>query len=193
MTTLDDFSRWFRLEAKRLLHLELQVAVAEIEGVLRRLDSHLGVELSDGDDGREMIVTARSNRDAMAVADAVVSSISKEDGWVIQALKPAMGFEFQIEVGRIVLRASSLHFEPMSSAKRPGELGIRVFVPGELAKHASILETIWLVLETGVGERAASSIAHLSVKGESEAPAGALGIEDLGAYIDWHFSKGKGT
>jgi hypothetical protein len=189
MTTLDEFSAWFRREAKRLSQLSPQDAVTEVEGALRGADPRLSVEVSDGDRGRLMIVTARSNRDAFSAADRVVSLIAKEEGWTIQALKLALGFEFEIEMDGTVLKAAELHFEPMSLAKRPGELGVMVFVPGELANKDNIVETVWLVLETGVGERAVTRIAHVVVADELEAPSGALGIEDLGDYIDWHYSK----
>jgi hypothetical protein len=107
-------------------------------------------------------------------------------GWRAIPLKPARGFSFALKVGGLDLDASALCYQPLDSPRQPGLLGIRVFVDPALVAEETILEALWLVVETGVGEEAAADVGHLEAASRERAPIDPFSIEELARTIERH-------
>jgi hypothetical protein len=182
--TRAEFAEWFAKEGKRLERLDPGKAADEIAVRLAEVDPRLGVEAGDGEHGRELILSAFGDATLFQVVDDLCSEL-RAPGWTIVALKPPRGFAFTLDAGGASIDASSLLFDPLESPSRSGELGIRLLAGPDTAD--AVRELASLIVETGVGERAAARIKHLDVAVASAADAGrALKIAELGEYLEWH-------
>ena len=158
-----------------------------LEG-LQKIDENLRFEISDEHGGsRELIVTAEGNAGSFDAADAVVSAAPEIKGWKVVSLKPARGFQFQIDYEGLHLDPRDLWFLPLSSAEHPAAIGIRVGVPGLTRRQQRATENaVLMILDTGLGERSAAlDLQHVEVTRLPATPAekGFRRLPELPAYI----------
>jgi hypothetical protein len=179
----DDFWQWFAERAARLRRTDEREAAEEIEERLAELDSRLGIEISADDNVRELTITAGGDRDVFVLAKRVASIAPTVVGWSVRALKPPMGFDFEIEVGGRRLDAKRLFFDAVSVSDLQEENGICVYVPSAVANREEITDVVTLILETGLGEELASAISFLDIKPLSDKNEHSAPLADLVDYV----------
>lgn len=161
--TVHEFGRWFHLNHARLRNAPCEDAAEEIGEQLLRVDNRLGIEIADSDvgDGREAIVTAFSNAKAFELVYELTREIREALGWKFIALKPPRGFDFKLTVNTRELSAETIMFCPHSTVVN----GFQLLVPNDIAQQlensGDAEEIAWLIVESGIGEAAASRIQHL--------------------------------
>jgi hypothetical protein len=180
MDALDDPDEPFWDEALAALgkvHPDLKFALSAHEGAAKAAD-------------REFVLTASCDTELFPVVDAMVAAAPKLAGWQWVALKPPMGFDFVSEFEDLTLDPAEMWFFPLRDSARPRSLGIRVAVPGYTKRRAEqFFDAVAMMLETGLGERAAAmDLEDLDViplppnlKAEGFAP-----LKELPAYIAWN-------
>jgi hypothetical protein len=183
---ISQFWPWFATQTGHWKTATPAAIADSLQATLQRVDSRLGVEIACDDSGHEVIVTAGGDPAAFPVAKAVVQAAPSIRGWTFLALKPPRGFEFTIGLNNAQLSASDLKFEPLESPQRPDQLGIRVYLPPPLPDKQQANEMIWLIVETGIGEEAATRIAFLDVAPLDKPHGELLPISDLAAYVSWY-------
>lgn len=175
------FAEWFSNESARLQRRSAQEALDEIHERLSQVHPALAVEVSDECD--ELVVSADGDAALFPIVDQVCEAI-RPGSWRVRALKPARGFEFRITVGDgRELDVSRITFEPLESARRPGELGLRLYAPAELVSALS--EVTSRIVQIGVGEREAATIRHLEAAAEGTSRDEFIPIEQLGEFLRW--------
>ncbi len=181
--------QWFVDSRGPLRRASPNAAAEEIEARFRSWDNRLGVEVCD-DGEREVIVTAGGDSKVFDTVRELVASAPSIRGFRFTPLKPARGFDFVLTVGAVELDASRLFFEPLQSARRPAKLGIRIFASAAAVAVEDLQEAAWLLVETGIGEEAASLIAYLDVCPLPQEQSELLPITSLvGDYVSWHLKK----
>lgn len=183
----DSFTKWFLANAGTLERDTPEKAAEAIQAQLALLDERLSVEVAEEEGVRDLVLSASGEASLFQVVEQIGREIRGAPGWQVYALKPPRGFEFTLDVGGVKLRANDLHFEPMQSPSMPGELGVRLLAPVELVD--ALQEHAWLLVQTGIGERAASLIRHLEVRQRPSDCGKLLCLTDLGKYIDWYLSR----
>ncbi|HYD01004.1 MAG TPA: hypothetical protein VEB22_07230 [Phycisphaerales bacterium] len=179
MDALDDPDEPFwdeALAALRKVHPDLTFALSAHEGAAKASD-------------REFVVTASCDAGLFPLVDALVAAAPKLPGWQWVALKPPMGFDFVSDFEDLTLDPREMWFFPVRDSARPRELALRVGVPGYTKRRADqYFEAVAMILESGLGERAATELADLHVvplpeklKAEGYAP-----LKELPAYIEWN-------
>jgi hypothetical protein len=187
---IEEFWRWI---LTRIVDLGELVTPAqslwdEVLVKLRQVDESLRFEISDEQgSGRELIVTAEGNAGSFPVADALVSAAPAIKGWTVISLKPAQGFDFQIDYEGVHLDPRDLWFLPLSSAENPADIGIRVGVPRlSRRKQRATENAVLIILDTGLGERSAAlDLQHVEVTELPATPAkeGFRPLVELPAHI----------
>lgn len=192
MTAIESFWAWFRGAQRELLEASSPAVAELIHQRLRSSGWALGVEVSSPDEEeiRDIIFTAHSDSSLYPLVEGLVEAAPPTPRWRPIALKPALGFDFVTRMDGVDLNASQLRFDPLAGAGFV--LGICLYCP-ELPEVGDdvIAGVLWQVLETGVGERAASRIGELQF-GDHEDGPDALPIEELARYIEWHYERGPG-
>ena len=183
---LATMGRWFQEVAPGLVRVPPDVAAQTLAERLECLDSRVGVEVGEIDGRRELVVTAGGDPSRFALVEALCD-VLVAPGWTVRALKPARGFAFALEAGELEIHGEDLTFEPLESRDAPGVLGIRIFAEDALVEPLRALA--WLVVETGIGERAAAHIRHLEVQPTPLDARRELPIGELGRFVEWHRSR----
>lgn len=184
-TAAQNFWTWFSAEEARLRAAAPRDATGEIEDHIRALDSRIGVELGDADK-RELIFTVFVQYEAFDLVRELVAAAPDFENWRVIALKPARGFDFNIDVGGTRVDASSITFEPMDSPAMPGAVGIRCFVDDALAQNENCGGILRLIVATGIGEELAARISHFEGAPLRRAPNDPIRIRALPAFLAWH-------
>lgn len=184
-TAAQNFWTWFSAEEARLRAATPRDATGEIEDHIRALDSRIGVELGDADK-RELIFTVFVQYEAFDLVRELVAAAPDFENWRVIALKPARGFDFNIDVGGTRVDASSITFEPMDSPAMPGAVGIRCFVDDALAQNENCGGILRLIVATGIGEELAARISHFEGAPLRRAPNDPIRIRALPAFLAWH-------
>ena len=157
---------------------------------IKKVDEHFWFDLSrDKHPAREFIVTAEGHVNSFSTAEELVRLAPKTEGWTFVALKPAQGFHFTTSYEGILFDPSQMWFVPLESTSRPGDLGIRVAVPGlggmdKTTAHSAIL----VILDTAMGERSAAlDVQHTEVTDVPPDPAseGYMELPELTDYVAW--------
>jgi hypothetical protein len=182
-----EFGRWFSEHADQLRKLPASTAVDLIHSRLQAINQRLGVEVSDDNVPREIVVSAGREPSLFGLVELICDTM-RNTGWKVQALKPARGFGFKIKSGGIEINADTLLFEPLQSASRPHEVGIKLYAPHNLVE-AAVSGAAWWIIETGIGERAASGISHVEVASLPPDLSEPIPIRDLGAFLEWRARK----
>jgi hypothetical protein len=192
---LEEFWQWFDAQASSLVSKDEQAIADELQGALSTLDEAISVEVASVTSGehkvKEVIISASGDRSVAQMVKALVAACPKYSDWHFVALKPQRGFDFEVNVEGQRVVASKLFFDPMVSSRRPELLGVLVYCPDDVSRAKNASDLMRLVLETGIGEEAASEIATVEVESDSKRPSGALPINELGAYIKWRASKSR--
>lgn len=182
----EEFWRWFASEESDLRQADGQAVADAVEARLREIDPRVGIEVSDPAEERELILTAWSQRDAFAVVHTLMAAAPQAlPGWKIIALKPARGFQFAIDVDGVRIDAGALRFEVLGSPQAPGALGVRIYAPNAPAADERWAQTLALIIETGIGEKAAAQIDYIE-PGLGTPDANALPIDQLLPFAQWH-------
>jgi hypothetical protein len=176
------FWRWFSSNAERLCSEGSAEAAEAILDEVSKVEERLSVEVSTETHDCELIISANRDPGLFGRVEELVAMAPNIPGWTVVALKPARGFEFSLSFGGASLDASSLYFQPLQSERAPGELGLRLLAPPVLAE--AVLESAWLLIEIGIGERATADVAHIEVAAMSNCDDGLVPISDLGAYLE---------
>jgi hypothetical protein len=178
---VDAFARWFDERSDELLALPTRDAVDVIHARLQDVADGLGVEVGDEQAGRELVISAGRDRELFPLVDRLCDRL-RRPSWLVHALKPPRGWDFTTTVGDVDIPAAELFFDPLESASRPGELGLRLFAPEPLVD--AVRDAAWWMLETGLGEREAAGLAHVEAAPltASEDP---IPLRRLGEYLIW--------
>jgi hypothetical protein len=185
--TAEEFWHWFVSEEAELRAAGGQVVADRVEAHLRKVDPHIGIEVGDPNEKRELIFTAWSHAEVFPAVRALMSAAPKGLArWKLIALKPPRGFEFAIDVDGLQVDARTLWFDPLGSPEVPGALGVRVYVgigaPGSDPRWARALA---LIIETGIGEDASSQIDYIEPYGGPRADARSMPITELLKFVQW--------
>lgn len=180
MDALDDPDEPFWDEALAelaKLNPELRFALSSLEGAPK------------GED-REFVLTASCDTELFSMVDAVVNAAPKLAGWQWVALKPPMGFDFVTEFEDLTLDPREMWFFPLRDSARPRSLGIRIAVPGFTKRRADqYFDAVAMVLETGLGERAAATeLEQLEVVPlpDNLKAEGYAKLTELPVYMEWN-------
>jgi hypothetical protein len=180
---LAEIGRWFEEVAPRLASEPSEVAARAVGERLECLDPRVGVEIAELGGLRELVVTAGGDPSRFALVVAVCD-VLVAPGWTVRALKPARGFGFALEAEGVEIRGEDLTFEPLQPRDAPEVLGIRIFA--DAPRVDAVRALAWLVVETGIGERAAAHIRYLEVEPTPLDARRELPIRELGRFVEWH-------
>jgi len=125
---------------------------------LKKVDEKFWFELSrDRHPAREFIVTAEGHASSFPLAEELVRLAPITEGWAFIALKPAQGFRFTTDYEGTRFDPRQMWFLPLENESRPGDLGLKIAIPGLDAMDKSLAHTaVLVVLDTGLGERSAA-------------------------------------
>lgn len=163
----------------------------EVPKQLHQIDERLWFEVSHHPDGgvREFIVTAQGNVEAFDIADTVVGAAPELSRWKMISLKPALGFDFKSNYEDLEFDPRKMWFMPLSNPNRPGYVGLDVGIPGyDSEREQSTLNAVLMILDTGLGERAAQrEIQHVRVSALPQDPEslGYIELPELPGYLAW--------
>ena len=156
------FAEWFRAQAARLR--DSPDAAAEVANAIEAVDSRLGVEVSRADredEDRELIITGYSEPAVFGAIGEIVDLLGEVPAWSVVALKPPRGFGFNIRIGSTTLGAADLRFRWFKGV----DLGLVLIPPTDVLRDLPPPEESeeigWLIVETGIGERAAALVDHV--------------------------------
>lgn len=184
-----EFWAWFAHHKSDLARVQSDrsAVLDELLQRLQRIDRKLCFEICTNRDPHELIVTAQGRRELFSLVGAVVAAAPRLEGWNFIALKPAMGFTFRTSYGGTNFDPQSMWFCPLESSSNG--LGLRVGVPEfDPDQERKTTSAILVILETGLGERAAASEIHyVEVAALPSKPEGHGYIEltELADYIGW--------
>lgn len=175
---------WLQERLSEVQAMSAEAAAEVLEAGVAAIDGRLGVEVSDVEGTRHVVVTAGGDAEAFATARAVVAAAPSLPGWSFEALRPAQGFEFEVTAGSLVFDAKALSFQPLPPDQAPTQLAIRLLVPNpELEAWGEIGLQI---IEAGIGEEAAARIAYLEIDRREPDAENVYAIESLAGYVERH-------
>lgn len=158
--SIEGFWHWVRCNRTRLEIATRQPGpvVDDLHKRLRSIHPGLRVEVgSDLNGAYELVISAEGDSTLFPLVDAIIDRSPTLPAWRFQALKPARGWEFTIDFEGVELSPSDiwirLHDIPSASTEVTVHPTCRAAIP-----EAHLLETIALIIETGLGERLAAEI-----------------------------------
>lgn len=189
---IEEFWRWFathNIEFSRLGNTDEPFWDLALER-LKKVDEHFWFELSrERDPAREFIVTAEGHIASFPTAEELVRLAPSIEGWTFIALKPAQGFRFTTDYEGTRFDPRQMWFLPLESKSRPGDLGIRIAIPGLDGIDKTLAHTaVLVILDTGLGERSAAlDLQYTEVTDVPADPAseGYIELPELADYIAW--------
>lgn len=159
-------------------------AAAVLEEGLAAIDERLGAEIEDVEGTREVVITAGGEAEAFDLVRELVASAPSLPRWSFRALRPGVGFDFEVQAGVLEFSAKQLSFQALSPAEAPSQLAIRLLVPNpQLDEWA---ELGLRILELGVGEEAAAQIAYLEIGKRDDDSKNVFALESLPGWIERH-------
>lgn len=178
------FSKWLVVHGARLSTMRPSDVVDALYERVEQLG--IVVELAEGESGKTVFFCANGVGDLFQPLKEFVEHLPHIPKWTFVALKPGRGFDFINEMNGVVTDASELLFDPMTSPRHPGRLGIVLYASHvlSLSPHKEVIARN--ILSEGLGEEKVTAVHHIDVKSRQVAPEGALPIGDLSPYIDWH-------
>jgi len=161
---------------------------------IKKVDERLWIELSAvSDPVRELIVTAQGHVESFSVAEELVSSAPRIEGWDLVALKPPMGFEFTTCYEGTLYEPGRMWFLPLDNPSRPQDFGMRVGIEGLVSTdRTDAHNAVLVILDTGLGERSAAlDIQYTEVSDLPTNPEalGYIELPELPDYIAWRKRK----
>jgi hypothetical protein len=175
---------WLQGHLPEIQAMSAEAAAEVLEHGVAAIDERLGVEVSDENGTRQVVVTAGGDAEAFELAHRVVAAAPSLPGWSFVALRPAQGFDFEVTAGSLVFDAKALSFQPLSEQEAPTQLAIRLLVPNPQLEEWS--EMGLRIIETGLGEEAAARIAYLEIGHREADSENVFAIESLPGYIERH-------
>jgi hypothetical protein len=133
---------------------------------LHAIDDGLFFELSEPHEGvNELVITAEGDRELFSLVDRVVAAAPQLGAWQVIALRPPLGFDFEINYEGIKLDPEKLWFMPLAAGSGGEHFGLRIMVPNlREAEEQTATNAVWVLLDTGLGERqCAEVIEHVEV------------------------------
>lgn len=184
---VEQFWRWFKQQARVLLSDDDMAVADKLHAALAAVDEAIAVEVATvSDQVREVIISGSGEPATMQKVKSIVDVAPIDHSWRFIALKPPKGFDFKLGYGGTEVDASQLHFDPLEAGGHPELLGIMIYCPDSLAKIDGITDVMWHIVETGLGEEAAQSIATIKVESETNRHDEAIEIQQLPDYLAWH-------
>lgn len=189
------FWRWLSQRQEQLAALVQaeQPFWDEVLGRLKRIDPGLAFEVSGPEQlPREFVVTAGGRPTLFPLVETVVAQAPALPGWTFVALKAAQGFDFSTRFEDLRLDARRMWFLPLTHREAPAAVGLRLGVPGmDPAQEHQVVTAVWLILDTGLGERDAAAVSHLEVRPLPRDPeaAGFIELAELPRYLAFHRRK----
>ena len=188
-----EFWAWFEKQAVRfaaLRDMPEEAALNEIQDRLHAYCEHLWFEIGGAPDGpMEFIISAEGNERYFSEVSELANAAPHVPGWNIIPFKPAHGFDFVTTYEGVRLDPKCCWFLPLTSAREPGRVGLRVGVPCYVAGNAETIKSgLYIVADAGLGELVSGQrIAFIEV---CELPAdpdqdGFIRLSELGEYIAW--------
>ncbi len=192
MTTNNDIdenakSFWaaFRMLHKSLRQLPDNEIAEQVQKTASEYFGAIGVEVSCDSQSREIIFTACGDKDKFNDIRRLVSRAPQLPDWTFTALKPRRGFKFSLSIDHVTVYPSHLRFVSLQSSSSPNQIGIRVFAPACISGRNDGDDIIWMIVEIGIGEEAASEVSYIEVRPDTESPNDAFAIESLEKYVEW--------
>ncbi len=164
--------------------MSAEAASTFMQEQIAAVDARLGIEVADRDGTREVLVTAGGDAEAFGLVRALVEAAPGWPDWSFVGLRPARGFEFDVDAGGMVFAARALSFQPLSADEAPSQLAIRLLVPNPQLPEWS--EIGLQILETGVGEEAAARVTYLEIGKREDDADNVYALESLPGYIERH-------
>ncbi len=186
---IDRFWLWFESQTEQLVDQPSLEIIDELAEQLANVDSGITAEVSNltENSDRELIITAHGDILRFKLIGTLVQRAPQIPNWRVLALKPPRGFAFHID-GKESLSISDWRFVPLKSSPDFSEFGLRIEMPEQDA-HLLDADSLWLILESGVGEVLLSLCSHIEFG--SSKTAGALSIHSLAETIsDWALVRG---
>jgi hypothetical protein len=175
---------WLQGRLAEVQAMDADAATEVLERGVSGIDPRLGVEVSDVSGTRRVLVTAGGDVEAFDSARAVVAAAPAIPGWEFVALRPAQGFDFEVNAGTLVFDAKELSFQPLPSEEAPTQLAIRLLVPNPQLEEWS--EMGLRIIETGIGEEAAARIAYLEIGRREPDSQNVYALESLEGWVQRH-------
>jgi hypothetical protein len=189
---IEEFWAWFgehKLEFSRLARPDEPFWDIAVEQ-LKKVDEKFWFELSrDRHPAREFIVTAQGHVSSFSLAEKLVRFAPDIEGWAFIALKPPRGFKFETTYEGTRFDPRQIWFLPLESKSDPGDLGLRIAVPGlESVDKSTAHSAVLVILDTGLGEQSAAlDLQHTELTDLPADPAsqGYIELPELAEYIAW--------
>ena len=175
---------WLTGRLREVQAMGAEAASEELERGVAAIDERLGVEVSDEGGIRRVIVTACGDHEAFDAARSVVAAAPSIPGWEFVALRPAKGFDFEVEAGDMVFDAKELSFQALTSEEAPTQLAIRLLVPNPWLEEWA--EMGLRILETGLGEEAAARIGYIEIDKREPDSEKVFALESLPGWVERH-------
>jgi hypothetical protein len=156
------FWSWFLTMEKKLRHTSDMDLVDLAYEKLRRIHKDLAIEMGGHPDGpSELIISAQAQKELFPLVDKVIAQAPSVPGWKFIALKPAQGFDFEIEYEGERFDPREMWFDARGPRDAPGMLGLLIFIPGyDDADDTRAVSALWKLLQTGIGERSFGEMIH---------------------------------
>jgi hypothetical protein len=168
---VQDFVSWVTANMAWFREQTAEEVAEEIGAAILDVDERLGVEVSqpNGDEDREVIVTAFSDLTVFPLVQEIVERIPHIQGWKFIPLKPPRGFDFTLSVGGYELKASKLEFRLIPEI----EGGVQLLIPSPLFEMLPVgqerEEMAWLIVEGGIGEELSAKLKLIEFAGMERA------------------------
>ena len=196
---IEEFWNWFAKNADIIGQINDPDApiLAEAHERLKRIDDRLWIEVSEpNEDGMQaLVITTEGDLDAFPAADAVVDKAPPIKGWEVFSLKPEMGFDFTTTFEDLTVEPATMWFQPLENEEAAHELGLKIAIP-EFSEQLeeTFFHAAAIVIDTGLGERAAAKEIHyIEVCEVPRDPEGEgfVPLVELPEFMEWRRNRQK--
>ena len=106
-------------EANELLEL--------VTKALKIYSKGLFVEINVTETSKELIITSQGNKEYFADVFELVNYAPTIDDWQFIATKPAIGVNFNFQMGEVTINPNQISFMPLEADEYPNDVAIRLF------------------------------------------------------------------
>jgi len=135
---------------------EAEELLASLTEALHNYSKGLFVELSNDDEKQELIITAQGNKEFFADAIALVEDAPSIGSWKFIALKPAIGLDFNFQMGEVTINPDDLLFMPLEAEEYPNDIAVRLYhkdyTQEEGATRNAVIVGLYAALNMYLGE-----------------------------------------